>query len=236
MTLITSFDRPARYASQLRAIPLVGRASLVLALALGACVPAVPVAPTARPSPQGTSQWQVEPGDVIRLKTWGVGDQSGELVVNERGQVVVPNVGRLTVAGLTPAAVEALIVRSYTGRFDSSRVEVTFLRPVSVVGGVKLPGVTLADPSASVLSLVSKAGGPVRLGGDLKVYLLRVGEAAHEVSVGDRVSDLGIRSTDQLYVQDPPFAIRNEAAIRSVFELLQFVGTTVTLFLLIKKQ
>ena len=231
MTLLSSIARIVRRASVARAIPVV-----VIALGLGACVPAVPVAPTAKPTPQSPSMWHVEPGDVIRLMTWGVGDQSGELPVNERGMVMVPNVGRLSVAGLTPAAVEALIVRSYAGRFDSSRVEVTFLRPVSVVGGVKLPGVTLADPSISVLSLVSKAGGPVRTGGDLKVYLLRVGETAREISVEDRVSDLGIRSTDQLYVQDPPFAIRNEAAIRAVFEALQFVGTTVTLFLLIKKQ
>ena len=111
----------------------------------------------------------------------------------------------------------------------------TFLRPVSVLGGVKTPGIQLADPSASVLSLVSRAGGPLKPGGDLRAFLLRSGEPVREISVADRVSDLGIRSTDQLYVQDPPFVVRNEIAIRSAFEVLQFVGSIVTLVVLTRR-
>ncbi|MBI1851707.1 MAG: polysaccharide biosynthesis/export family protein, partial [Planctomycetes bacterium] len=80
----------------------------------------------------GTHQWLVEPGDVIRQRVWMSPEQSGDLPVNERGQVLVPTVGRLTVAGMTPSAVESAILKSYSGRLDSSRIEVTFLRPVSV--------------------------------------------------------------------------------------------------------
>ena len=211
------------------------RSTLVLALFLGGCVPPIPIAPDVQPVARGTNLWLVEPGDVIRLRTWLAVDQSGDLPVNERGQVLVPNVGRLTVTGLSPAAVEAQIVRAYAGRLDSSRVEVTFLRPVSVVGGVKTAGVQLADPSSSVLSLISRAGGPIRSGGDLRAYLLRVGEQTREISTADRVSDLGIRSTDQLYVQDPPFVIRNQAAIQSVFEVLNFLSTSLTIFFLVRR-
>ena len=213
----------------------LARSACILALGLGGCVPTIPLAPEVQPVARGTNQWLVEPGDVIRLRTWLTTDQSGDLPVNERGQVLVPNVGRLTVVGLSPAAVEMQIVRAYGGRIDSSRVEVTFLRPVSVVGGVKNAGVQLADPSSSVLSLVSRAGGPIRAGGDLRAFLLRVGEATHEISTADRVSDLGIRSTDQLYVQDPPFVIRNQAAIQSVFAILNFLSTSVTIFFIVRR-
>ncbi|MEP6617706.1 MAG: polysaccharide biosynthesis/export family protein [bacterium] len=208
--------------------------ALALALFLGGCVPPIPVTPEIQPVARGTNQWLVESGDVIRLRTWLTTDQSGDLPVNERGQVLVPNVGRLTVVGLSPAAVETQIVRAYAGRLDSSRVEVTFLRPVSVVGGVKSAGVQLADPSSSVLSLISRAGGPIRSGGDLRAYLLRVGEPTREISTADRVSELGIRSTDQLYVQDPPFVIRNQVAITSVFEVLSFVSSTLTILFLLR--
>ena len=211
------------------------RSACILALGLAGCVPTIPLAPEVQPVARGTNQWLVEPGDVIRLRTWLTTDQSGDLPVNERGQVLVPNVGRLTVVGLSPAAVEVQIVRAYSGRIDSSRVEVTFLRPVSVVGGVKTAGVQWADPSASVLSLISRAGGPIRAGGDLRAFLLRVGETTHEISTADRVSDLGIRSTDQLYVQDPPFVIRNQAAIQSVFEILNFLSTSVTIFFIVRR-
>jgi protein involved in polysaccharide export with SLBB domain len=212
------------------------RLLVLLLISLTACVPSVPVPPQTAPTPRGASPWTVEPGDVIRLHVWLSPEQSGDLLVNERGQVLVPTVGRLNVAGLTPIAAEGAIVRGFANRLDSTRVEVTFLRPVSVVGGVKTPGVQLADPSTSVLSLLSRAGGPTRPGGDLRAYLLRIGEPVREISPADRVSDLGIRSTDQLYAQDPPFAVRNEIAIRTVTEVISILGSIVTIVLLITRQ
>lgn len=185
----------------------------------------MPVAPTVQPTGQSANPWLVEPGDVIRLRVWLAPEQSGDLPVNERGQVLVPTVGRLAVGGLTPPVVETQIVRAYATRLDSSKVDVVFLRPVSVLGGVKSPGIQLADPSATVLSLISRAGGPLHPGGELRAYLLRVGEPTHVISMADRVSDIGIRSSDQLYVQDPPFVVRNEIAIRGVVELLQLALT-----------
>lgn len=205
------------------------------AMCAAGCVPAVPVPPTIQPTPRSATQWQVEPGDVIRLHVWGNEAQSGDLLVNERGEVLVPTLGRMTVVGLAPAAVESRILRGYGGRIDSTKVEITFLRPISVVGGVKTQGVQLADPSASVLSLVSRAGGPQRQGGDLRVFLLRIAEPVREVSTADHVADLGIRSADQLYVQDPPFVVRNQVAITSVFQALSLVSGVVTLFLLVRR-
>ena len=216
-------------------VPITFCAAALALLGAMACVPAIPVAPTVQPVPRGQALWVVEPGDVIRLKVWLSADESGDLPVNERGQVLVPTVGRITVAGLAPAAVQAAIIRGFAGRLDSTKVEVTFLRPVSVLGGVRVPGLQLADPSASVLSLISRAGGPLRPGGDVRAFLLRIGEDPHEISVGDRVSDLGIRSTDQLYVQDPPFVVRNEIAIRSVFEALQVISTIVTIIVVTRR-
>lgn len=213
----------------------IRRATLPALVALGACVPAVPLSPTTQPTPRAANEWLVEPGDVIRLRVWLAPDQSGDLPVNERGQILVPTVGRLTVAGRTPPVVEAQIVHAYATRLDSSKVEVLFLRPVSVLGGVKTPGIQLADPSATVLSLISRAGGPLRPGGDVRAYLLRIGEPTREVSLADHVSDVGIRSSDQLYVQDPPFVVRNEMAIRSAFELMQVVSTIITLIVLVRR-
>ena len=209
--------------------------ALSLALLAGGCVPAVPLAPTVQPTARNANLWLVESGDVIRLRVWLSPDQSGDLPVNERGQVLAPTVGRLDVVGLTPSVVENRIVRAYATRLDSTKVDVTFLRPVSVLGGVKVPGIQLADPSATVLSLISRAGGPLRPGGDVRAYLLRIGEPTHEISTADRVSDIGIRSSDQLYVQDPPFIVRNEIAVRSLFEALQLISTALTIVLLVRK-
>ena len=204
-----------------------GFVALAALVSLSACVPAIPLPPTVQPTPRSANEWLVEPGDVVRLRVWLSLDQSGDIPVNDRGQILVPTVGRLNVAGSTPPMVENTIIRAYAARLDSSKVEVMVLRPVSVLGGVKSPGIQLADASVTVLSLITRAGGPLRSGGDLHAYLLRVGEPTREISLADHVADIGIHAADQLYVQDPPFVIRNESVIRSTLELLQVVITLV---------
>jgi polysaccharide export outer membrane protein len=186
------------------------------------------------PSPRGNT-WVVEPGDMIRLKNWGAPEQSGDLIVNERGTVLIPTVGQLPVQGITPDSLERRIVRAFAGRVDASRVDVQLFRPITVTGGVKNPSVQLVDAPTSVLSLVAKSGGAIRPGGDNKVYVVRPGEPTREVSVADRIGDLGVRASDQLYVQDPPFAVRNELTIRSAYELVQFSATLLTIYYLIRR-
>lgn len=213
-----------------RLLLLIGVAALA-----SACVPSVPRSSSVLPSPRTAAPWLVEPGDVIRLKNWGAPEQSGDLLVNDRGVVLVPTVGRLSVIGAAPDSVERQIIRGYAGRIDASRVEVTILRPIAVVGGVKAPSVQLADPTTSVLSLMARSGGATTPGGDTRVYVLRAGETAREVSLADRAADLGLRATDELYVQDPPFVVRNDLTIRAAFELLQFTATLITLIYLVKR-
>ncbi|MFL5617372.1 MAG: polysaccharide biosynthesis/export family protein [Gemmatimonadaceae bacterium] len=199
-----------------------------------ACTPGIPHSAEIAPTPRGAYAWTVEAGDIVRLKNWSAPEQSGDLPVNERGVVLVPTVGTLDVQGLTSDSLQQRIVRAFTGRIDPSRVDVQLFRPITVTGGVKNPSVQLVDGSTSVLSLVAKAGGAIRPGGDNRVFIVRSSERTHEVSVADRIGDLGIRSSDQLYVQDPPFVVRNELAIRAAYELVQFGLGLLTIFYLIR--
>jgi protein involved in polysaccharide export with SLBB domain len=208
--------------------------ALLLFVSATACTPATPRSSSVMPSPRGNT-WVVEPGDMIRLKNWGAPEQSGDLIVNERGTVLIPTVGQIPVQGITPDSLERRIVRAFTGRVDASRVDVQLFRPITVTGGVKTPSVQFVDAPTSVLSLVAKSGGAIRPGGDNKVYVVRPGEPTREVSVADRIGDLGVRASDQLYVQDPPFAVRNELTIRSAYEFVQFSATLLTIYYLIRR-
>ena len=209
--------------------------TVAAALLLAGCASSTPRPSPVAPTRFRTSQWIIEPADIVRLKNWGAPDQSGDLLVNDHGVVLIPAVGRILVAGLIPDSLERRIIGAFAGRIDPSRVEVTMLRPIAVVGGVKNSGVQLADPSTSVLSLMARAGGPIRTGGDVRVFVLRPGERTREVSTADLVADLGLRSTDQLYVQDPGFAVRNEAALRTVLGGLQLVAGALTVMYLARR-
>lgn len=221
--------------SSARVARRVQRAACVALLLASACVPAVPRASSTVPVPAASSQWLIEPGDVVRLHNWGAPEQSGDLLVNDRGVVLIPTVGRLVVGGTVPDSLEQRVIRAFAGRFDPSRVEAMLLRPIAVTGGVKTASVLLADPTSSVQTLIARAGGSVRAGGDYRVYLLRPGLPAREVSTADRISDLGVRSSDQLYLQDPPFVVRNEVSIRSIFEALQLTIGALTVYYLIRR-
>jgi protein involved in polysaccharide export with SLBB domain len=196
----------------------------------------VPHGADVAPVPRGTDSWSVEPGDVVRLKNWSAPEQSGDLTVNERGVVLVPTVGQLTVIGMSADSLHQRIVRAFAGRIDPSRVDVQLLRPITVTGGVKNPNVQLVDGATSVLSLIAKSGGAIKSGGDTRIFVVRPGQATREVSVADRVGDLGLRASDQLYVQDPPFAVRNEMNIRAAYEFVQFMATLVTIYYLVKQK
>ncbi|MDB4882816.1 MAG: Periplasmic polysaccharide export protein [Gemmatimonadetes bacterium] len=209
--------------------------ALLLFVGAVACTPATPRGPRIAPTPRGGSAWAVEPGDVIRLKNWMAPEQSGDLIVNERGIALIPTVGHIAVQGLSSDSLERRIVLSFSGRVDASRVDVQLFRPITVTGGVKNPSVQLVDAPTSVLSLIARAGGTVRPGGDNRVFIVRSGEPTREVSVADRIGDLGVRSSDQLYVQDPPFVVRNELAIRSAYELVQFGLGVLTIYYLIRR-
>ena len=206
----------------------------LLLVGAAACTPAIPKGAGDAPTPRGAFQWTVEPGDIIRLKNWADASQSGDLIVNERGILLVPTVGHLPVQGLTPDSLQSRIIRAYSGRVDPSRIEAIVLRAITVTGGVKTPSVQLADGSTTVLSLVARSGGAIRPGGDSRVFIVRNSESTREVAVADRVADLGLRSSDQLYVQDPPFVVRNELAIRSAYELVQFGLGLLTIYYLIR--
>ncbi len=201
-----------------------------------ACSSGVPHGADIAPVPRGTYSWSVEPGDVVRLKSWSAPEQSGDLTVNEAGTVLVPTVGRLDVLGMSADSPQQRIVRAFAGRIDPSRVDVQLLRPITVTGGVKSPSVQLVDGATSVLSLIAKSGGAIKTGGDTKVYVVRPGQATREVSVADRIGDLGVRASDQLYVQDPPFAVRNEMNIRAAYEFVQFMATLVTIYYLVRQK
>jgi protein involved in polysaccharide export with SLBB domain len=200
-----------------------------------ACTPGIPRAAEIAPTPRGEFPWTVEAGDIVRLKNWSAPDQSGDLPVNERGTVLVPTVGSLDVQGLTTDSLQQRITRAFSGRIDPSRGDVQLFRPITVTGGVKNPSVQLVDGSTSVLSLIAKAGGAIRPGGASRVFIVRPSEPTREVSVADPVGALGVRAGDQLYVQDPPFVVRNELAIRAAYELVQFGLGVFTIYYLIRR-
>jgi len=101
----------------------------------------------------------------------------GEYVVGADGNVVLPLLGPLPVAGITPERLAERIGEELELRYGlqeslSAAVEVIEYRPVFVLGGVANPGAFPYRPGLTVLQAVSLAGGLYR-GGEMALQLQR---------------------------------------------------------------
>jgi protein involved in polysaccharide export with SLBB domain len=121
----------------------------------------------------------VMPGDRIMVSTWGALEMSNVFLVDAQGNIFLPNVGPVQVAGTRNADVTAK-VRAGLGRVYARNFEVytnlLTAKPVAVfvTGGVTRPGRYAGVPSDSVLFFLEEAGGiDPRLGSYRNISVLR---------------------------------------------------------------
>lgn len=128
----------------------------------------------------------VGPGDVLIIDVYGATQETEELKVSPDGDVVVPVVGPIHVAGLTVAAAQSRI-RKQMGRFYAeSDIKVTMGQTrtimVNVMGEVKVPGTYTLSAFSTVFHALYMAGGISELGTLRNIKVFRGGR---QISVID---------------------------------------------------
>jgi len=149
----------------------LGRALVTLVIVAYASAALGVSAPRAQ-APAGTqgatpgADYRVGPGDHIFLSVAQRQDLNRELVIDERGEVTLPLVGNVAVAGMTSGEIETRLLQSLREYYPSIRsVEVKVTRAMSnvifVSGDVKLPGKYTFTESINVWEAIREAGGPM---------------------------------------------------------------------------
>jgi protein involved in polysaccharide export with SLBB domain len=133
----------------------------------------------------------VMPGDRVMVNTWGAVEINNVFLVDAQGNIFLPNVGPIHVAGTRNAElttkVKAGLGRVYARNFEVYTNLLT-AKPVAVfvTGGVKRPGRYAGVPSDSVLFFLEQAGGiDPRLGSFRDIAVLRGGAKAGQVDLYD---------------------------------------------------
>lgn len=103
-------------------------------------------------------------GDTIQVRLWGAFNFDGALPVDPKGNIFVPNIGPLKVAGVPNGQLNALVTAKVKEVYQSNvNVYASLLQAqpvkVFVTGYVKNPGLYGGVASDSLLSYLSKAGG-----------------------------------------------------------------------------
>jgi polysaccharide biosynthesis/export protein len=102
-------------------------------------------------------------GDQVRIITFGEDQLTGDFRVGDEGDIALPLLGDVHVAGLTTAQVDEVIAGQLRAkhliRDPSVSTEVIRYRPVFVLGEVARPGEYPYRPNMTMLTAVAVAGG-----------------------------------------------------------------------------
>lgn len=213
----------------------------LMAAALGAEQPAVPVAPP--------PTYVIGPEDVLRVVviSRGVQHVNQGIQVSMDGGIVLPEVGRVAVAGNQLQQVQARLAEAYSKFYEPVEVyvavEQTRTMEVYVLGEVARPGKYVLGAMATIFSGLYAAGGPTANGDLTAVSLSRRGEPPKVIDLypylitGDRTLDYELQPDDTIFVpvssgrigiagrvRRP--AIYELRAAKTIAEALQLAGGT----------
>lgn len=185
--------------------------------------------------------YQLRPGDHITIQVFTAAGQrvdvvSGEHVLDRDGNVYLPYIASVHLAGLDEAACRRLLAQRYSHFYDNPVVNVTIELRVDITGAVGKPGQYFLDPTATILDALANAGGVgadvgagvaavesdpqhVRLVRDGKTYILDMRADA----ISDSVIKMRVHSGDWIHV--PP---RVRSQIRSTVTFWGSVASLAT--------
>ncbi len=133
-------------------------------------------------SAQETAGYRIGPEDELDVTVFEAEELSRPVRVSATGDISMPLLGTLPVAGLTPREVEELLVSRLKGTYMVDpyvTVTVTLMQshPVSVVGAVNQPGVVQVSGSKTLLEVLALAEGLAPDAGETVVVMRANGPA-----------------------------------------------------------
>jgi protein involved in polysaccharide export with SLBB domain len=154
--------------------------------------------PTSRPA---QTEYIIQPGDTLTLRFYYHPDHDQEVVVRQDGKLLLPLVGEVQAAGLTPARLAEVVADLYSKNLRDPKVAVAVKaspqKGIFVGGEVGKPGLVPYRQGMTVVQAIMEAGGPkdtARV--DQVVFLQRIREDQYQASKIDLVKVLANGQTD----------------------------------------
>ncbi|MFC1537800.1 SLBB domain-containing protein [Candidatus Latescibacterota bacterium] len=179
-------------------------------------------------------------GDVLRLIVWGESEFQYEFEVNREGNIVIPQVGQIFVAGTRLENLRETL-KNYLSKFYSglakdpptSFMDITLARlrtnQIYIMGEVRNPGVNSVSSYATAFNVMYAVGGP-NINGSLRdVRILREGKIIARIDMydyilkGNSTDDRRLQHNDIVFV--PPreitIGIRGEILRPGIYEIVK---------------
>lgn len=120
----------------------------------------------AKPPPAPTAHSEtiiLRAGDILEVSFPGSANLDSTQQIRRDGKIVLPLVGEVDAAGMSPDALQQSLIKLYAAQLSSKEVVVSLKSssfPVFVTGSVIHPGKILSDHPITALEAVMEAGGP----------------------------------------------------------------------------
>ena len=188
------------------------------------------------------SDYVVGPGDELRIRVWGQVNLQANVRVDRSGEIYLPQVGQVHVAGLAFSALDAHL-REAVGRvyrnFDLT-VDLGQIRAIQIYvsGQARRPGVYTVSSLSTLVDALFSSGGPSVEGSLRAIELRRNGAVVTRFDLydllirGDKTKDARLLPGDVIYI--PP--VGSQAAVfgsvrnPGIYELLpqESLGSALT--------
>jgi protein involved in polysaccharide export with SLBB domain len=195
----TSLSR-FRQAAWRRALALWACA-FAAAFALAACDSQPPMTTKTLQQPSQLTQtirlgeYRVAPGDKIRVVVLSDTELSGDYEVDSTGLIATRMAGRVSVVGMTPAEIEAMLIERYRVdgylRNPKLSVEIVRHRPFYILGEINKPGAFPYVNGINVVQAIAIAGGYTRRASKTRITVRRFNSTAGEDETVTEDSPIG---------------------------------------------
>jgi protein involved in polysaccharide export with SLBB domain len=186
-----------------------------------------------------TPDYVIGPGDELLIQSWGQVTLNGRFMVDRAGNVYIPQVGTMRVAGLPFGQVQDFLKGQMSKIFRHFDLNVNMgqLRSIQVfvMGEARRPGNYTVSSLSTLVNALFASGGPTPQGSMRHIQLKRGNQIVVDYDLydllqrGDKSGDVQLLSGDVIYIPPvgPEVAVAGSVNTPAIFELKSETGSTV---------
>src|SRR5882724_11881910 len=180
---------------------------------------------------QVPADYIIGPGDELQIRVWGQVEADLRVIVDRTGQIYIPQVGGISVAGLHYVDLEEHLKRDISRIFKNFSLTATIGRlraiQVVVVGNARYPGTYTISSLSTLVNAIFSSGGPGPQGSLRHIQVRRNGATITDFDFydlliqGDKSKDIRLLAGDVLYIPHvgPLVAIAGSVNTPAIYEM-----------------
>lgn len=179
---------------------------------------------------QVPSDYIIGPGDELQIKIWGQVEAGLRAIVDRSGQIYIPQVGQVPVAGIHYGDLEAHLKSEVSKIFKNFSLTANIGRlrsiQVLVLGDARYPGTYTISSLSTLVNAIFASGGPTPQGSLRHIEVRRDGATITNFDFydllikGDKSKDVRLQPGDVLYIPHvgPLVAIAGSVNSSAIYE------------------